>query len=68
MFSRSIANRKRVVQACTTTCPGYISAATLDQLWQYLEAPLTAVPQGHIQSLFDSMSKRLAAVTANNGG
>lgn len=43
-------------------------AATPDQLWQYVEAAWTAVPQGYIQSLFDSMPRRVAAVIANNGG
>ncbi|PRD35296.1 UNVERIFIED_CONTAM: hypothetical protein NCL1_11945 [Trichonephila clavipes] len=42
-------------------------AATPDQLWQYVEATWTAVPQGYIQSLFDSMPRRVAAVIANNG-
>ncbi|GFU51929.1 hypothetical protein TNCV_3734341 [Trichonephila clavipes] len=30
-------------------------AATLDQLWQCVEAAWSAVPQEHIQSLFESM-------------
>ncbi|GFY28372.1 hypothetical protein TNCV_1970271 [Trichonephila clavipes] len=34
--------------------------ATLDQLWQYVVAPWTGVPQGYIQSLFDSMVRRVA--------
>ena len=43
-------------------------AATPDQLWQYVEAAWTAIPQGYIQSLFDSMPRRVAAVIANNDG
>ncbi|GFV90070.1 transposable element Tcb1 transposase [Trichonephila clavipes] len=43
-------------------------AATPDQLWQYVEAAWTAVPQKYIQSLLDSMQMRVAAVMANNGG
>ncbi|GFS69886.1 transposable element Tcb1 transposase [Trichonephila clavipes] len=43
-------------------------AATSDQLWQYVEVTWTAVPQGYIQRLFDSMWMHLAAVIANNGG
>ncbi|GFV59251.1 transposable element Tcb1 transposase [Trichonephila clavipes] len=42
-------------------------AATPDQLWQYVEASWTAVPQGYIQSLFDSMPRCVVAVIANNG-
>ncbi|GFV28517.1 hypothetical protein TNCV_3984681 [Trichonephila clavipes] len=38
------------------------------QLWQYEEAAWTALPQGYIQYFFDSMSMRVAVVTANNGG
>ncbi|GFX37431.1 transposable element Tcb1 transposase [Trichonephila clavipes] len=43
-------------------------AATPDQLWQRVEAAWSAVPQEHIQSLFESMSRRVAAVISNNGG
>lgn len=43
-------------------------AATPDQLWQHVEAAWSAVPQEHIQSLFDSMPSRVAAVISNNGG
>ncbi|GFX41732.1 transposable element Tcb1 transposase [Trichonephila clavipes] len=42
-------------------------AATQDQLWQRVEAAWSAVPQEHIQSLFESMPKRVAAVISNNG-
>ncbi|GFY19498.1 transposable element Tcb1 transposase [Trichonephila clavipes] len=42
-------------------------AATPDQLWQHVEAAWSAVPQEHIQSLFESMPRRVAAVTSNNG-
>ncbi|GFV83777.1 transposable element Tcb1 transposase [Trichonephila clavipes] len=37
-------------------------AATPDQLWQRVEAAWSAVPQEHIQSLFESMSRCVAAV------
>ncbi|GFU39076.1 transposable element Tcb1 transposase [Trichonephila clavipes] len=43
-------------------------AATPDQLWQRVEAAWSAVPQEHMQSLFESMSRRVAAVISNNGG
>ncbi|GFX75760.1 transposable element Tcb1 transposase [Trichonephila clavipes] len=43
-------------------------AATPDQLWQRVEAGWSAVPQEHIQSLFESMLRRVAAVISNNGG
>ncbi|GFY04498.1 transposable element Tcb1 transposase [Trichonephila clavipes] len=43
-------------------------AATPDQLWQRVEAAWTAVPQEHIQSLFESMPRRVTAVISNNGG
>ncbi|GFX46368.1 transposable element Tcb1 transposase [Trichonephila clavipes] len=36
--------------------------AAPDQLWQYVEAAWAAVPQGLIQSLFDSVPKRVAVV------
>ncbi|GFV25095.1 hypothetical protein TNCV_1006891 [Trichonephila clavipes] len=38
------------------------SAPTPDQLLQYVEAAWTAVLQGYIQSLFDSMLRRVAAL------
>ncbi|GFW96627.1 transposable element Tcb1 transposase [Trichonephila clavipes] len=43
-------------------------AAPPDQLWQRVEAAWSAVPQEHIQSLFESMPRRVAAVISNNGG
>ncbi|GFX99275.1 transposable element Tcb1 transposase [Trichonephila clavipes] len=43
-------------------------AATLDQLWQSVEAAWSPVPQEHIQSLFKSMPRLMAAVISNNGG
>ncbi|GFV32178.1 transposable element Tcb1 transposase [Trichonephila clavipes] len=43
-------------------------AATPDQLWQRVEAAWSAVPQEYIQSFFESMPKRVAAVISNNGG
>ena len=43
-------------------------AATPDDLWQRVEAAWAAVPQEHIQSLLDSMPRRVAAVISNNGG
>ncbi|GFV42978.1 transposable element Tcb1 transposase [Trichonephila clavipes] len=36
-------------------------AATPDQLWQRVEAAWSAVPQEHIQSLFESMPRRVTA-------
>ncbi|GFW29519.1 transposable element Tcb1 transposase [Trichonephila clavipes] len=41
---------------------------TPDQLWQRFESALSAVPQEHIQSLFESMPWCVAAVISNNGG
>ncbi|GFT09463.1 transposable element Tcb1 transposase [Trichonephila clavipes] len=43
-------------------------AATLDQIWQHVKAAWSAVPKEHIQSLFESMPRRVAAVISNNGG
>ncbi|GFX83413.1 transposable element Tcb1 transposase [Trichonephila clavipes] len=43
-------------------------AATPHQLWQRVETAWTAVPQEHIQSFFESMPRRVAAVISNNGG
>ncbi|GFU54715.1 transposable element Tcb1 transposase [Trichonephila clavipes] len=42
--------------------------ASPDQLWQRVEAAWSAVPQERIQSLFESMPRRVAAVISNNGG
>ncbi|GFY24446.1 transposable element Tcb1 transposase [Trichonephila clavipes] len=54
-----------VAQQLTQITP---PAATPDQLWQRVEAAWSAVPQEHIQSLFESMPRRVAAVISNNGG
>ncbi|GFW83745.1 transposable element Tcb1 transposase [Trichonephila clavipes] len=43
-------------------------AATPDHFWQRVEAVWSSVPQEHIQSLFESMPRRDAAVIFNNGG
>ncbi|UYV60591.1 PAQR5 [Cordylochernes scorpioides] len=43
-------------------------AATPDQLWQRVEAAWSAVAQEHIQSIFESMPRRVAAVISNNRG
>ncbi|GFU32261.1 transposable element Tcb1 transposase [Trichonephila clavipes] len=54
-----------VAQRLTQITP---PAATPDQLWQRVEAAWSAVPEEHIQSLFESMPRRVAAVISNNGG
>ncbi|GFU27384.1 transposable element Tcb1 transposase [Trichonephila clavipes] len=43
-------------------------AATPDKLWQRVEAAWSVVHQEHIQSLFESMRRRVAAEISNNGG
>ncbi|PRD29660.1 UNVERIFIED_CONTAM: Transposable element Tcb1 transposase [Trichonephila clavipes] len=45
-----------------------LPAAKPDQLWQRGEASWSAVPQEHIQSLFESMPSCVAAVLSINGG
>ncbi|GFV30185.1 transposable element Tcb1 transposase [Trichonephila clavipes] len=54
-----------VAQRLTQITP---PAATPDQLWQRVETAWSAVPQEYIQSLFESMPRRVAAVISNNGG
>ncbi|GFY24332.1 transposable element Tcb1 transposase [Trichonephila clavipes] len=54
-----------VAQQLTQITP---PAATPDQLWQRVEAAWSAVPQEHIQSLFESIPRRVTAVISNNGG
>ncbi|GFX02491.1 transposable element Tcb1 transposase [Trichonephila clavipes] len=54
-----------VAQRLTQITP---PAATPDQFWQRVEAAWSAVPQEHIQSLIESMQRRVAAVISNNGG
>ncbi|GFY02206.1 transposable element Tcb1 transposase [Trichonephila clavipes] len=41
---------------------------TPDQLWPCVEATWSAVPQEHMQSIFESMPRPVAAVISNNGG
>ncbi|GFT45846.1 uncharacterized protein TNCV_2649711 [Trichonephila clavipes] len=53
-----------VAQRLTQITP---AAATPDQLWRRVEAALSTVPQEHIQSLFELMPRRVAAVISNNG-
>ncbi|GFT15725.1 transposable element Tcb1 transposase [Trichonephila clavipes] len=54
-----------VAQRLTQITP---PAATPDQLWQRVEAAWSVVPQEHIQSLFESMSRRVTAGISNSGG
>ncbi|GFU93685.1 integrase catalytic domain-containing protein [Trichonephila clavipes] len=54
-----------VAQRLTQIAPPAVSP---DQLWQREEANWSAVPQEHIQSLFESMPRRVAVVFSNNGG
>ncbi|GFS60203.1 transposable element Tcb1 transposase [Trichonephila clavipes] len=54
-----------VAQRLTQITP---PAATPDQLWQRMEAAWSAVPQEHIQSLFESMPRCVAVVISNNDG
>ncbi|GFX68273.1 transposable element Tcb1 transposase [Trichonephila clavipes] len=54
-----------VAQRLTQITP---PVATPDQLWQHVEAAWSAVPQEHIQSLFESMPRRVAAMISNNSG
>ncbi|GFW40137.1 transposable element Tcb1 transposase [Trichonephila clavipes] len=56
--------RSMVAERLTQITP---PAATPDQLWQRVEAAWSAVPQEHIQSLFESMPRRVAAVISYNG-
>ncbi|GFX88732.1 uncharacterized protein TNCV_1557771 [Trichonephila clavipes] len=67
-ITRSFADRKHVVSGCSTIDPDYIPAATPDQLWQRVEAAWSAVPQEQIQSFFESMPRRKAAVISYNVG
>ncbi|GFT71639.1 transposable element Tcb1 transposase [Trichonephila clavipes] len=53
-----------VAQRLTQIIP---PAATPDQLWERVEASWSAVPQEHIQSLFESMPRRVVAMVSNNG-
>ncbi|GFX01224.1 hypothetical protein TNCV_4581901 [Trichonephila clavipes] len=61
LISGSLADRKHVVHGCSTIDSDYTPAATPDQLWQRVEAAWSAVPQEHIQSLFESMPRDLSA-------
>ncbi|GFY02565.1 transposable element Tcb1 transposase [Trichonephila clavipes] len=53
-----------VAQRLTQITP---PAASLNHLWPCVEAAWSAIPQKHIQSLFESMPRRVAAVIFNNG-
>ncbi|GFV30264.1 transposable element Tcb1 transposase [Trichonephila clavipes] len=67
-LSGYFAVRKHVVHVCSTFDPDFTPAASSDQLWQHVETAWSAVPQEHIQSLFESMPRRVAAMIYNNGG
>ncbi|GFV97657.1 transposable element Tcb1 transposase [Trichonephila clavipes] len=54
-----------VAQQLTQITP---PAFTPDPLWQRVEAAWSAVPQEHIQSLFESMPRRVTVEISHNGG
>ncbi|GFY07846.1 HTH_Tnp_Tc3_2 domain-containing protein [Trichonephila clavipes] len=54
-----------VAQRLTQITP---PTASPEQLWQRVEAAWSAVPLEHIQSIFESMPRRVATVISNNGG
>ncbi|GFX09580.1 transposable element Tcb1 transposase [Trichonephila clavipes] len=64
--------RERMLNRNTSPAPGIMiktPAATPDLFWQRMEAAWSDVLQEqHIQSLFESMPRRVAAVVSNNGG
>ncbi|PRD23930.1 UNVERIFIED_CONTAM: hypothetical protein NCL1_45067 [Trichonephila clavipes] len=62
---RRIKHGAMVAQRLTQITP---PAATPNQLRQRVEAAWSAVPQEHIQSLFESMPRRMATVISNNSG
>ncbi|GFV81559.1 hypothetical protein TNCV_52831 [Trichonephila clavipes] len=41
-------------------------AASPDQLWQRVEAAWSAVPQEHIQSIFESLPRRVTATAGSD--
>ncbi|GFX79153.1 uncharacterized protein TNCV_4164951 [Trichonephila clavipes] len=68
-ISGSFAHRKHVVHGCSTIDPDYTpSCLTRSTLAMCGSCLWSAVSQEHIQSLFESMPRRAAAVTSNNGG
>ncbi|GFU82303.1 transposable element Tcb1 transposase [Trichonephila clavipes] len=66
---------KRMLNSCvmhrhTNRAPGIMikpPAAIPDQLWQRVEGAWSAVPQEHVQSLFESMPRRVAAGISSSG-
>ncbi|GFV53702.1 hypothetical protein TNCV_2092051 [Trichonephila clavipes] len=67
-LSGLFADSKHVVHGCSMIDLDSTPAATPDQLWQRLEAACSDSPLEHIQRLFVSMPRRVAAVISNNVG
>ncbi|PRD38251.1 UNVERIFIED_CONTAM: hypothetical protein NCL1_04034 [Trichonephila clavipes] len=64
-LSGSFADRSH---GCLMIDPDYTPSCPTRSLWQRVEAAWSAAPQEHIQSLFESMPRRVAMVISNNGG
>ncbi|GFY22298.1 hypothetical protein TNCV_3299391 [Trichonephila clavipes] len=61
-------SQKRVVHACTTTGQEYTTrCCTRSPLTKWGNRMVTALSQGYIQSLSDSMPRRVVVVIANKG-
>ncbi|GFW22772.1 transposable element Tcb1 transposase [Trichonephila clavipes] len=64
----SLADRKHLVHGCSTIDPDYTPYYHTRSTLATSGSCLSSVPQEHIQSLFESMLRRVAAVISNNGG
>ncbi|GFU67446.1 uncharacterized protein TNCV_1599281 [Trichonephila clavipes] len=68
-LSGTFADRKHVAHGCSTIGPDYIpNCHTRSTLATCGSCLVCTIIQEHIQSLFESMPRRVAAVISNNGG
>ncbi|GFX41795.1 uncharacterized protein TNCV_389081 [Trichonephila clavipes] len=68
-LSGSFTDRKHMVLGCSTIDPDYTpSCHTRSPLATCGSCFWSAVPQEHIQILFESISRRVTVVISNNGG
>ncbi|GFX11896.1 transposable element Tcb2 transposase [Trichonephila clavipes] len=61
-FTRSLANRKCLVDGCGVTGSSPTPVLTVEELWHRVEAAWASVPVRVIRYLFDSMPRRISAV------
>ncbi|GFX33367.1 hypothetical protein TNCV_812291 [Trichonephila clavipes] len=67
-FTRFLASRKRLSNVAKRLARSHTPVTKIDELWHHVEAAWASVPVHIIQSLSDSMPRRISALITARGG